>query len=422
MSPNIQPKARLSVSGSKRLFQSPNDPRKEAAVMMKNLPKIPRSEYRTRWERVQEVLRSEGLDMLLVYADDRFTYGTAYARYYGDLPVAFEPVLIMFVPGRDPALLVGPETDGYAREVSAFNDICILREFAAENEDYPFSKMVSLREAADARTSGVIHRIGIGGRSLIGADILDTVRAVFPGAEIIGADAVLEPLRGIKSRAEIEVIRYAYHLVNLGMAAAVDAIKPGVSEREVAAEAEYVMRKNGADGTGIDTMVVSGPNTRHIIGRTTDRVIQENDMVVVTLAPRYEGYHAACGRVVFLGQQDPRQLASVLAQVDAQNTCGANLIPGRLGRDVEAMGRMIMTDAGYGENFLYSGLHSVGVIEFEPPILGPSSETVIAENMVISVDIPLYEADVNGSRIEDGYLITKDGPVRLTTVPHWITK
>ena len=47
---------------------------------------------------------------------------------------------------------------------------------------------------------------------------------------------------------------------------------------------------------------------------------------------------------------------------------------------------------GYGKNFLYSGLHSVGVTEFEPPILGPSSKTVIQENMVISVDIPLHEA------------------------------
>ena len=390
--------------------------------MTKNLPRIPRDEYRTRWERVQEVLRAENLDILLVYSDDRFTYGTAYARYYGDLPVAFEPVLILFVPGCDPALLVGPETDGYAREVSAFTDICILREFAAENEDYPFSKMVSLREAADARADRDIRRIGIGGKSIIGADILDTVRSAYPDAETIGVDAVLEPLRGIKSQAEIGVIRYAYHLVNLGMEAAVNAIRPGVTEREVAAEAEYVMRKNGSDGTGIDTMVVSGPNTKHIIGRTTDRVIRENDMVVVTLAPRYEGYHAACGRVVFLGKQDPAQLAAVRAQINAQNTCGSNLIPGRLGSEVEAMGRRIMTDAGYGENFLYSGLHSVGVIEFEPPILGPSSETVIAENMIISVDIPLYEADVNGSRIEDGYLITKDGPVRLTTAEQWIEK
>ena len=382
--------------------------------MLTNLPKIPASEYKARWDRVQAVLAAENLDLLLVYADDRHTYGAAYARYYGNLPVAFEPVLLLFAPGHDPALLVGPETEGYAREVSAFQDICILSEFAAENEDYPFSKMAPLREIAAARAPRAIRRIGLGGKALMGAEIYETLRAAYPQADFVKVDHILEPMRGVKSPAEIEVIRYAYRLVNLGMEAAVRAVRPGVSEREVAAEAEYAMRKNGAEGTGIDTMVVSGPNTRHIIGRTTTRVIQENDMVVITLAPRYEGYHAACGRVVFLGQQSEAQLAAVRAQVDAQNTCGANLTPGRLGSEVEAMGRAVMTAAGYGENFLYSGLHSVGVIEFEPPILGPSSDTVIAENMVISVDIPLYEAPINGSRIEDGYLVTREGPVRLT--------
>ena len=69
--------------------------------MMQNLPRIPAAEYRQRWEKVQQVLRDEALDMLLVYADDRHTYGAAYARYYGNLPVAFEPVLLLFTPGRD---------------------------------------------------------------------------------------------------------------------------------------------------------------------------------------------------------------------------------------------------------------------------------------------------------------------------------
>lgn len=386
------------------------------------LPKIPRAEYKERWDRVQKVLIERQLDVLLAYADDRHTYGTAYARYYGNLPVAFEPVLVLFTPGRDPALLVGPETDGYAREVGSFAEICILKEFAAENEDYPFSRMLSLKQVVSDRVPHAIGRIGLAGFSLMGADIYEAICKSFPEAEMVKMDSVLEPMRGIKSPAEIEVIKYAYHIVNQGMAAAIKAVRPGITEREVAAEAEYVMRKLGAEGTGIDTMVLSGPNTGHILGRTTTRVIQENDFVTITLAPRYEGYHGACGRCIFVGKPDERVLASVKAEIEAQNTCGSNLIPGKIGSEVEAMGRAIMTRAGYGENFLYSGLHSVGVIEFEPPILGPSSTTVIQENMVISVDIPLFEADIAGSRTEDGYLITSNGPQRLTTADHLIFK
>ncbi len=390
--------------------------------MQKNLPKIPLTEYKARWDRVQQVLADEKLDMILAYADDRFTYGAAYARYYGNLPVAFEPVLVMFTPGHDPILLCGPETIGYAQEVGVIRDIRVLSEFAAENEDYPFIALTPLKDVAADCVRHDIRRIGIAGKSIMGADIYETILRTFPQAEFAKLDTLMESMRGVKSAAELEVIRYAYHLANLGMEAAVNAVRPGVTEREIAAEAEYVMRKNGSEGTGIDSIIVSGPNSRHILGRTTTRELQENDFLSITVAPRYEGYHGACARCVFIGKPDERLLASVKAEIDAQNTCVSNLIAGKLGRDVEAMGRAIMSEAGYGENFLYSGLHSVGVIEFEAPILGPSSDTVIEENMVISVDIPLHEADILGSRTEDGYIVTANGPERLTTMPHLIFK
>lgn len=390
--------------------------------MMKNLPKIPVSEYKLRWERVQQVLKDEKLDMLLAYADDRFTYGAAYARYYGNLPVAFEPVLVLFTPGHDPILLCGPETLGYAQEVGTIETIRVLSEFAAENEDYPFITLTPLKQVAAECVHHDIRRVGIAGKSIMGADMYETIQHAFPAAELIKLDSMMESLRGVKSAAELEVIKYAYHLANLGMEAAVNAVRPGITEREIAAEAEYVMRKNGSEGTGIDSIIVSGPNSRHILGRTTTRELQENDFLSITVAPRYEGYHGACARCVFVGKPDEKLLASVKAEIEAQNTCGQNLIPGKLGREVEAMGRDIMAKAGYGENFMYSGLHSVGVIEFEAPILGPSSDTIIQENMVISVDIPLHEADILGSRTEDGYIVTRDGPQRLTTMPQLIFK
>ena len=75
-----------------------------------------------------------------------------------------------------------------------------------------------------------------------------------------------------------------------------------------------------------------------------------------------------------------------------------------------------MTEAGLGENFLYSGLHSIGIIEFESPIFGPGSSEVIRENMVISVDIPVFNAPWGGLRVEEGYLIKKDGCERLSKI------
>ncbi len=71
-----------------------------------------------------------------------------------------------------------------------------------------------------------------------------------------------------------------------------------------------------------------------------------------------------------------------------------------------------MEEAGLGQYFLYSGVHSLGVIEFEPPIFGPSSPALLKENMIISIDIPMFNAPWGGLRVENGYRITAMAPSR----------
>ena len=106
----------------------------------------------------------------------------------------------------------------------------------------------------------------------------------------------------------------------------------------------------------------------------------------------------------------------------AQEACYHALRPGIEGREVEAIGRQIVEDGGLGKYFLYSGVHSVGVIEFEPPIFGPSSPAQLKKTMIISVDIPMFNAPWGGLRIEDGYLLTDTGVEKLHTTPYLIQR
>ena len=228
--------------------------------------------------------------------------------------------------------------------------------------------------------------------------------------------------RAQKSSAELEVIRYAYGIAEVGLNAGIEAIGAGVTEREVAAEIEASMRRAGAEGTGIDTIVASGPNSRPILARSTFRRIEPNDLVLLTVAPRYQGYHAAIGRVVLVGNPGPEVRRALATAIRAQRAASEALRPGREGRQVEAVGRGIVDDAGLGQYFLYSGLHSVGVIEFEPPIFGPSSPATLRENMVISIDIPMFNTPWGGLRIEDGYAITATGAEPLNRTPYQIQK
>jgi Xaa-Pro aminopeptidase len=229
-------------------------------------------------------------------------------------------------------------------------------------------------------------------------------------------------LRAVKSSAEVAVIRHAYHIAQIGMQAAIDAVKVGVTEREIAAEAESAMRRAGAEGTGIDTIVASGPHARPILARSTFRKIQSGDLVVLTVAPRYEGYHGAIGRPVFVGYGNVEARQAFDVALIAQKACAALLRPGIEGREVDALGRRSVGDSGLGQYYLYSGVHSIGVIEFEAPIFNVQNPTLLQPNMCISIDTPMFNAPWGGLRIEDGFLITESGAESLHLTPYLIEK
>lgn len=364
----------------------------------------------------------ERLDFLIAYADDRATFGPAHARWLANFPVHFEPVCILMPKQKNPIMLVGPESQQYALLVGQIADVRILREFTHPNEDYPYTRIQSLQEImAELRPDAhSVKRIGLAGRGLMGSDLLAAWQAALPGVSWVDMENALCDLRARKSPAEMEVIRQAYTIAEAGFQAAVEAVRPGVTEREVAAEIDAAMRRAGSEGTGIDTIVASGPNTRPILARSTFRVIEANDLVLITVAPRYEGYHGAIGRLILVGAPDPEVRRALDVAIQAQEACSKALRPGIEGRAVEAIGRRIVAAANLGPYFLYSGVHSVGVIEFEAPIFGPSSPAILKENMVISIDIPMFHAPWGGLRIENGYRITSSGAEPLHQTPYHI--
>ncbi|MGA2513356.1 MAG: Xaa-Pro peptidase family protein [Candidatus Limnocylindrales bacterium] len=386
-------------------------------------PHIPATEYPERWRRVQAMMAAQDLDFLVAYADDRASFGPAHARWLADFPVHFEPACILLPRRGEPVMLVGPESDQYALAVGRIADVRVLRELTHPDEDYPYARIQSLAEAmTEIGGASAARRVGLGGLGLIGAGLMAAFSAALPAAEWVDVENVLCDLRARKSPAELAVIRYAYRIAETGISAGIEAIGAGVTEREVAAAIEASMRRAGAEGTGIDTIVASGPNSRPILARSTFCRIEPNDLVLLTVAPRYEGYHAAIGRVVLVGDPGPEVRRALEAAIRAQRAASEALRPGREGREVEAVGRGIVAEAGLGEYFLYSGLHSVGVIEFEPPIFGPSSPATLKESMVISIDIPMFGAPWGGLRIEDGYAITATGAEPLNRTPYQIQK
>jgi Xaa-Pro aminopeptidase len=380
-------------------------------------PRIPDVELAARPALLGSALAGAGFDAWLAFGDDRAVAGPDHIRYLADFEPHFEPVLLAGrVTDERLLMLTGPESVGYAEVVTeraAVEEIVAIEEFAHPDEEYPTIEISSgaerLRELfADSR------RIAVLGAANVPAAAWR--RVVEPlqgrGAEIAAGEEVAYTLRAVKTDAEQAVIDEAYRIARLGLEAAAAALRPGVSERQVAAAAESVMREAGAEGFGIDTMVASGvANTAPILARSSFRTILSEDLVTVTLAPRYEGYHAALARAFLFAPNARLESAIEVARL-GQRAALELLVAGREGREAVRALRDTLERGQTGATMPYVPLHSVGLIEFEPPIFMTSSAATIRPGMALSIDSPLFHGPWGGLRLEDGFSIDATGTAR----------
>ncbi|HMK96460.1 MAG TPA: M24 family metallopeptidase, partial [Acidimicrobiales bacterium] len=230
-------------------------------------PRIAQEELSRRRLKLTEFLSARGVDAWLAYGDDGAVAGPDHVRYLSNVAPHFEPVLVAGGRGGRSVIITGPETAEYARAVVAAGvDVLSISELAHSSEEYP---TIQLRTGLDVVRDVVGNAAAV---ALLGADRIP--RSLYSSViEALAVQHRIEPLgeqayalRRVKSPAEQLVIDEAYRIALTGLRAAVDVLRPGVIEREVAAEAEYAMRRAGAEGFGIDTMVASGiDNTRPIL-------------------------------------------------------------------------------------------------------------------------------------------------------------
>src|SRR5512143_2110172 len=105
-------------------------------------PRIPDEEYSRRWRQVQALMDRLKLDLVLAYGDDRAVFGPAHVRWLANVPVHFEPMLVLVRAAGEPLLLCGPESDRYALQVGRVRQVRVLREFTHPDEDYPYSHIL----------------------------------------------------------------------------------------------------------------------------------------------------------------------------------------------------------------------------------------------------------------------------------------
>ena len=229
---------------------------------------------------------------------------------------------------------------------------------------------------------------------------------------------MVKATRAVKTPEEIELIRQACKLADIGINTAYETIQPGISELEVAAEVEYAMRKAGSAGTAFDTIIASGANSAFPHGTFESRTIENGDLVVVDLGAIVQGYRSDITRTITAGKVSSKQQEIYGTVKAAQELAFKAVKAGVKAVDVDATARAIIGRAGFGECFVHNLGHGVGLDIHEAPTLSPDSKDTLEAGNVVTVEPGIYIVAFGGIRIEDTVLVTQFGAEKLTSAAY----
>lgn len=226
---------------------------------------------------------------------------------------------------------------------------------------------------------------------------------------------VVEEIRMIKSAEEMIYLRKASQIGDEAFSHMLDYIKVGMTEKEIALELEFTMRKLGASANSFDPIIASGVNGALPHARPTDKPIQRGELLTMDFGCIYEGYCSDMTRTIAIGQINEKQKEIYDVVLKAHLESLAALKPGMTGKQLDTIARDIIKDAGYGEYFGHSLGHSVGLEVHESPSLSQLGLTALEEGMLATIEPGIYIEGIGGVRIEDLAVVTANGSESLVT-------
>lgn len=227
----------------------------------------------------------------------------------------------------------------------------------------------------------------------------------------------LENLRIRKSPDERNKIKKAASIASASCREVIGNGLEGKKEGEVAAELEFLFRRNGASGTAFDTIVASGERSALPHGTATDKVIRKGDLVVVDFGCRFQGYRSDETVTCVVGSAVADQRKIHGAVYDAHMKALDAAREGVKVRRLDAIARLSIDEAGYGKHFIHSLGHGLGLETHEPPFLSPRGRGILKEGMVFTIEPGIYIEGIGGVRLESLVYLGTSGPEVLSEMP-----
>jgi Xaa-Pro aminopeptidase len=283
------------------------------------------------------------------------------------------------------------------------------------------SKIVEYRDKVDGISQAVLEngfrRVGFESSVLSFQQHLDLVSRTRNTEWIPVAKGGVDEIRSIKDEAELACIRQAIDFASTAFQIVMNGVRPGMYEREIAAELDYRMKKEGAEDVSFSTIVASGENSVLPHAKPGRRRLAPGDFVVIDFGAVYGGYRSDETCTVGVGHLSRAQEEIYKVVRDAHDLALDQIRDGVSCRGIDKLVRDYIQDKGYGPYFSHATGHGVGLEVHEYPRLNRLSEAVLKTGMVVTVEPGIYVPGHGGVRIEDMVLVRENDCERLTKLP-----
>ena len=275
-----------------------------------------------------------------------------------------------------------------------------------------------------SKMDGLVDVISGHGRGMIGFEAETMTVAVWtmlkerlPGLTFQPLRQELETLRAVKDEDEISKIREAACIASRALNAVLERIRPGMTEREIAADLDDAIRRGGAQEASFPTIVASGENSARPHARPQSRTIRPGDLMTIDCGAVYDGYRSDETGTFMLGRPDARQEQVYQVVKQAHDRAIEAIRAGVSCRMIDGAARSWIDAQGFGESFTHGTGHGVGLDVHEYPRLTAQSEAILEAGMVVTVEPGVYLPGLWGIRIEDLVVVQKDGCEVLSKTP-----
>jgi Xaa-Pro dipeptidase len=359
-------------------------------------------------ERARSLMKEKKIDLLVCNGMENVRYLMAWSPFNA-MPMTKTHLAVLPVDAEQPVLFTLNYYPDYLRESAPWiKDVRIFSmDMAADVTN--FIKDNNIRNARIAYDSFVGFTEG--------SNLAKQIEEF--GCEVVKEEIMMRA-RTIKSPLEMEVIREASAIAEMGMKEGLDCCIEGWREYEVAAAAEYAMRSAGAEAPAFSAIVASGYNGAIVKETSSDKRLRNGETVMIDQGALFEGYNSEYCRTGIVGKASNVQKEAYRVVLEAEQAAIEALVPGAKAEDVDKAARTVIEKHGWGEyQNAYAVGHGLGIACWELPGIFPGSADIIEAGMFVAVEPGIHKIGLGGIRIEDNIYVTESGPEVLTKTEYW---